>query len=99
MQQCARDLQPSHLSAREVANLAAGAIGESDARQHVVAAATGLAPGDAMQGRVIKQVLRHREVEVECARLKNHTEQPQRFAWRKSDIMAENTDAPGLNSK
>jgi hypothetical protein len=35
-----------------------------------------------MQGGVIEQVLRHREVEVECPGLEHHAEQPQRFAGR-----------------
>ena len=40
MQQFAGNFQPSHLAAREVANLAAGTIGEPEARQHLVAALT-----------------------------------------------------------
>src|SRR3981081_4183831 len=99
MQQCPRDFQPPHLPAREVTNLAAGALGEPDAHQYLVVAETGFAPDDAMQGRVIQQVLRHRQVEVECARLKDNTEQPQRLARRKSDVMAKNADASGLDSE
>jgi hypothetical protein len=52
-----------------------------------------------MQGGVIKQVLCHREVEIERAGLKHHAEQPQRFAGRSRDIMAENTDMSALDSE
>jgi hypothetical protein len=41
-----------------------------------------------VQGGVIEQVLRHREVEIERARLEHHAEQPQRFAGRARDVMA-----------
>src|ERR1700748_596750 len=33
VQECARDLEPAHLPAREIAHLAPGAVGEPDARQ------------------------------------------------------------------
>src|SRR3978361_168335 len=98
MQQCPRDFQPPHLSAREVANLAAAALSKPDAHQYLVATETGFAPGDAVQRRVIQQVLHHRQVEVECTRLKDNTEQPQRLAGRKADVMTENADAPRLDS-
>ena len=39
MQQRARDFQPPHLAAREVAHLVAGAVGKADAGQHLVARA------------------------------------------------------------
>ena len=83
VQQRAGDLQPPHLAAGEVAHLAAGAVGEPDARQHFVAAQARLAPADAVQGGVIEQVLRHREVEIERTRLEHDAEQPQRFAGRR----------------
>ena len=89
MQQRARDLEPAHLPAREVAHLAAGAIGEPDPRQHLVAARARLAPADAVQRGVIEQVLHHREIEIERARLEHHAEQPQRFAGRAPDVVAE----------
>jgi len=38
------------------------------------------APVNAVQGGVIEQVLRHREIEVERARLEHDAQQPQRFA-------------------
>ena len=38
MQQGASDFQPPHLAAGEVANLAAGAVGKPDAREHLIAA-------------------------------------------------------------
>ena len=82
MQQRARNFEPAHLSAREVAHLAAGAFGKADAREHLIAAQACFAPADAVQGGVIKQVLPNRQVEVERARLEHHAEQPQRFARR-----------------
>src|ERR1700733_16291314 len=44
MQQRARDLEPAHLSAREIAYLAASAVGQSDARQHLITPQARLAP-------------------------------------------------------
>ena len=82
VQQRSRNFQPSHLAAGEIAHLAAGAVGKAEARQHLAATFAGIAPGDAVQGGVIQQVLRHREVEIERAGLKHHAEQPQRFARR-----------------
>ena len=49
MQQRARDLEPPHLAAGEVAHLAAGAVGKSDAREHFARAQPRLAPVDAVQ--------------------------------------------------
>jgi len=43
--------------------------------------------------------LRHREIEVERARLEHDAQQPQRFARRKTDVMTEDADASGLNSE
>ena len=80
MQQRPRDLQPPHLATREVAHLASGAVGKADAGQHLVAPQTRITPADAVKGGMIKQVLRHREIEIERARLKHDAEQPQRFA-------------------
>ena len=99
MQQRAGDFQPPHLAAGEVAHLAAGAVGKPDARQHLVAAQARVAPGDAVQGGVIQQVLRHREIEIERARLEHDAEQPQRFARRTADVVAENADASGLDAE
>ena len=99
VQQRPRDFQPSHLAAGEIAHLAAGAVGKAEARQHLAAAFAGIAPGDAVQGGMIQQVLRHREVEIERARLKHHAEQPQRLARRLRDVMAENTDMAALDAE
>ncbi len=52
-----------------------------------------------MQRGVIEQVLRHREVEIERARLEHHAEQPQRLARACADVMAEDADAPGLDAE
>src|SRR6266481_5125093 len=99
VQQGARDFQPPHLAAREVAHLAAGAVGKADARQHFTGAQARLAPIDAVQGSMIQQILRDREIEVERARLEHHAQQPQRFAGLKADVVAEDTDASGLDAE
>src|ERR1700747_1154261 len=70
VQQRACNLGPAHLSAGGVAALAAGTVSESHPRQYLIASCAGLSPTDAMQGGVIKQVLTHREIEIEGARLK-----------------------------
>ncbi len=64
MQQGARDFQPPHLAAREVAHLAAGAVGKADAREHFTGTQARLPPIDAVQGSMIQQILRDREIEV-----------------------------------
>ena len=99
MQQGARDFQPPHLAAREVAHLAAGAVGKADAREHFTGAQARLAPIDAVQGSMIQQVLRDREIEVERARLEHHAQQPQRFAGFDADVVAEDADASGLDAE
>ena len=45
-----------------------------------------LAPADAVQGGVIEQVVAHRDVEIERARLEHHAEPAQRLARRARDI-------------
>ena len=57
------------------------------------------APADAVQGGVIEQVLRHREIEIERARLEHDAEQPQRLAGRAADVVAENADASVLDAE
>src|SRR5229473_2581202 len=99
MQQRAGDFQPSHLAAREVAHLAAGAVGKVDAREHFTGAQACLARVDAVQGGMIQQVLHDREIEVERARLEHHAQQPQGFAGRKANVVAEDADAPGLDAE
>ena len=57
------------------------------------ARAARLAAADAVQGRVIEQVLLHRQVEVERARLEHDAEPPQRLARRARDVVALDRDA------
>src|SRR5258705_1888315 len=99
MQQRARDFQPPHLTAREVANLGGGAVVKTNAREHLMAAQACFAPDDAVQSRVIQQILSDRKVEIERAWLEHHAEQPERFARRDADVMAENADTSVLNSE
>src|SRR5258708_19862772 len=49
MQQGARDFEPPHLAAREVAHLAAGAVGKADSRKHFTAPRPPLPPIDPLQ--------------------------------------------------
>src|SRR5215472_14381188 len=97
VQERACDLEPPHLATREVAHLAARALSEPDARQHLLAPRSRIAPADAVEGGVIEQVLHHREIEIEGTRLEHHAEQPQGLAGRASDIVTENGNAPGLD--
>ena len=99
VQQRARDLDPAHLPAREIADLAAGAVGELDAREHSSARCARVAPADAVQRGVIEQVLHHREIEVERARLEHDAHQPQRLARLAADVMAEDADVAGLDAE
>ena len=99
VQQRTRDFKPPHLSAGEVAHLARRAFGKAEAREHFIAAQAGFAPADAVQGGVIQQVLPHRQIEVERARLEHDPEPPQRFARCCADVVAENADAAALNSE
>src|SRR6185436_7670336 len=99
VQQRPRNFQAPHLAAGEVAHLAASTVGKADAPQHLAAACAGIASGDAVQGGVIQQVLRHREVEIERAGLKHHPEQPQCFARCPRDVMAEDADMSALDSE
>src|SRR5271155_2468400 len=99
MHQLACNLEPAHLSAREIAHLAAGAVGKPDPRQHLIAPRPGVAPADAMQGGVIKQVLHHREIEIERAGLEHDTHESQGFAGRLTDIMTEDPDSSGLDTE
>src|SRR6266446_3158075 len=62
-----QNFESPHLSAREVAHLAAGAVGKADTREHFTSAQAGPAPVYAVQGGMIQQVLRDREIEVEGA--------------------------------
>ena len=54
---------------------------------------------DAVQCRMIEQVLRDGEIEVQRARLKHHAHAAQRLAGLALDIMAENADTPGLHAE
>ena len=77
MQQGARDLDPPHLAARQLARRVPRAIRQLDLLQRGLRAPPRLAAADAVQRGVIEQVLHHREVEIERARLEHHAEQAQ----------------------
>jgi len=83
MQQRPRDFQPPHLAAREVAHLAAGAIA-SPMRVSTSPLRRRASRRSCHAGRRDKQVLRHRQVEIERARLEHDAQQPQRLAGRET---------------
>ena len=89
MQQRARDLDPPHLPARQFPHLVARAIGQVDVGQHVLRAPARLAPADAVQRRVVQQVVHHRDIEIERARLEHHAQLAQRLARLARHAMAE----------
>src|SRR4029079_1666975 len=97
VQQRASDLETSHLSAGKVAHLVLGALGERNAREDVIRTLSTLAVADAVQRRMIGQVLDDREVEIEGARLEYDADHAQRFARLRSDVVAENADLTMLN--
>src|SRR6185312_15608656 len=99
VQQSARDFHSPHLAAGEVAYLAAGAVGKTDAREQLEAATARIAPSDAVQGSMVEQVLLDREIEVECARLEHHAHHSQRCARFAADVVAENADLSCLDSE
>src|SRR4051812_33752988 len=92
VQQRPRDLEPPHLTAREVAHLAARAVGKPDPCEFVAGAPARLAGIDAVQGGVILQVLRDREIEVEGTRLEHHAHSTQRLAGITPDVITEHGD-------
>src|SRR4051812_28630075 len=97
MQQGARDLDAAHLAAGQVADLVVRPVRKRDPRQHLVGAAAGIARTDAVQCRVVGEVLQHRQVEIERTRLEYDAKQPQRLTGLTHHIMTEQTDASGLD--
>ena len=68
-------------------------------RDALVRTRTRLSRADAVQRRVIGQVLQHREIEVERTGLEHDAKQPQRLTGLTYDIMSEKPDASGLDRK
>ena len=77
VQQRACDLDPAHLSARQPAHRLLGAVRQIDLLQCGERALPRLATADAVQRGVIEQVLHHRQIEIERARLEHHAQQAQ----------------------
>ena len=92
MQQCARDLDPARLAARERPHLVVGAIGKSDLGQRLARAGAALAPAHALQRGVIGEVLRQRQIAVETAALEHDAELPQRRRGVPAHVVAEDAD-------
>ena len=66
-QQRAVDLDPPHLADRKIADAIPAAIGHRHAIQHLCDETVGAAVGDAVQRRMIQQVLPDRDIDVERA--------------------------------
>ena len=92
VQQCACDLDPAHLSARQPAHRLPGAVGQVDLLQRGKCALPRLAAADAVQRGVIEQVLHDRQVEIERARLEHHAQQAQCPARLARHTMTEHVD-------
>ena len=90
--QGARDLDAPHLAAREIARLLAGTSRKLHARQHLGGARFRFVRAEAVQRRVIAQVLRDGQVEIERARLEDHAKASQRLAGIAVDVEAEHAD-------
>ena len=95
MQQRAGDLDAPCLSARKVAHLLAGAVGEADELQSTLRALAGFATANAVQRAVIEQVLPQRQVEIQRPALKHDAEALQRCRGAAPDVVPENADLAG----
>ncbi|MNI17317.1 hypothetical protein D3C73_706850 [compost metagenome] len=82
MQQGAGNFHPATMAAIEFAHPFAAALGQGLAGQFGVDPKVGLAPGQAMQCRVITQVLLDAEVQVQGALLEHHAQLPECRACR-----------------
>src|SRR5947208_2668929 len=92
VEQGAGNLDPAHLTAGEAANLVAAAIRKPEPRQQLARPLAALGGGDAVECRVIGQVLHDRQIEIESARLEDHAKPPQGLAGCARNIMAEYLD-------
>ena len=81
MDERAGDLDPAHLAAGKLAHAVMGAVGEADALKQRAPAGARLGAGDAVQRRLIAQVLIDGEIEIERAALK-HDADPRRAPRR-----------------
>jgi hypothetical protein len=90
--QRAGDLGPPALAARQRRDAAWSRVGQADLCQNLGGADQRLTPGDAMQGGVIGQVLRHRQIGIQRARLKHHAQPRQGRAGRAAQVMAGDAD-------
>ena len=80
MQQCARDFHPSHLPPRKRARLVVRAVRHRNLVEDRGDAQLRFLRRHSVQGRVIGQVLQHRQIKVERPRLENDAQSSQRFA-------------------
>lgn len=97
MQQGAGNFHPPAMPAIEFAYPFAPAFGQGLAGQFRLDPQGALAPGQAMQRRVIAQVLLDAEVQVEGALLKHHAQLPERRAWRSGQRAATDADVTVLH--
>ncbi|MNI49848.1 hypothetical protein D3C73_1044830 [compost metagenome] len=80
VQQCPGDFHPTAMAAIELAYPFATPLGQRLARQFGIHADRALAPRQAVQCRVITQVLLDAQIQVQCALLEHHAQLLQRRA-------------------
>src|SRR6187431_2512313 len=97
VQQRACDFETSHLTPGQVAHLVFGPLGQRNAGQKVIGTLPAFMVADAVQRRMIGQVLNDGEIEVEGARLEYDADHAQGFARRGPDVIAKNADMTALN--
>src|ERR1700691_1515007 len=92
MDERAGDLHPAHLAAGKLSHAILGAVGEADALKQRAAPSARIGAGDAMQRRLIAEVLIDGEVEIERAALKDDADPGERGAALTADVEAEHAD-------
>src|ERR1700730_16914547 len=97
MQKCAGNFNLARLTSRQVAYLIVSSVQQMEPGQHVIRPGPGGLLVDPVQGRVIHQVLRDGEINVESARLEYNADHTQCFTRLARDVMAENPDPAMLN--
>ncbi len=91
VQERARNLDPPHLPAGEIAHFVMGTIGETDARELRGLSHARLAGPNSVQGAMVGEVLRDAEIGIESALLEYDAEQRERGAALARDVSAEDS--------
>ncbi len=96
VQKRASDLHPSHLTARQLANLFVNPIGKLDSCEQILGALECTSSPDAVQRRMIGEVLHHRQIEVERAQLEHHAKPAQGGPGCPRYVVTKDTNLPVL---